>query len=179
MKRTSRIITYIMIIFLAASCASSDIPAENLMNSDGRTLQRKLPYLDNLNRRDSGDNDIEIQSITYTIWERELRKNSMDSSTEKLGAIEIVELQRSESMKFCKTKRYIETMYEIRIYNNDGKVVWTNAYSEEAKYSPPLFGEKKNPEGKQEAESTMLKAAIERFKNDIEMQYDGTKVKLR
>ena len=179
MKKLKAIIICISIMLLAASCASSDIPIEDLMKADGRTLQRKLPYLENLNRRDSGDNDIEIQSITYTIWERELRKNIMDSSTEKLGAIEIVELLRSESMNLCKTKRYIETMYEIRIYDNEGRVVWTNSYKEEAKYSLPLFGEKKNPEGEREAESTMLKSAIERFKKDIEMQYDGIKVKLR
>lgn len=179
MKTLKAIIICISIMLLASSCASSGIPVEDLMKADGREMTRKLPYLENLNRKDSGDNAIEKQSIAYTIWERELRKNIMDSSTEKLGAIEIVELFRSESMNFWKTKRYLETVYEIRIYDNDERVFWTNTYREKSKYSLPLFGEKRNAEGAREAESEMIKSAIEEFKKDVELEYDNIKVKLR
>ena len=179
MKKLKAMILYISVMLLAASCVSSGIPVEELLKADGKEMTRKLPYLENLNRKDSGDNSIEKQPIAYTIWERELRQNILDSNTEKLGAIEIVELYRSESMNFWKTKRYVETVYEIRIYDNEGKVIWSKSYSNEAKYSLPLFGEKRNAEGALEVEGKMIRSAIEGFKKDIELEYDKIKVRLR
>lgn len=171
MKRLKSLSIYLTILLLAASCSSSDIPVIFLLEPDGKTLSAKLPYLDDLNHSHDGGNAIGQQAYPYTIWERELRKNILDQEAEDRGSVEIVEIYRNESLSFWKTRRYIDISYEIRIYNEDGRIVWNRTYNRAESYSLPLFGPRENRRERMQTESLMMKSVIEEFKDDIEEDY--------
>ena len=178
MKKLNMLIPYILIVLLAVSCASSEVQVQDLLQADGRTMERKLPYLDNLNHGGNGQSTIESQSYPYTVWERELRNNIIDGRAEDLGSIEIVELYRNEKPSFWKTSCYLDIGYEIRIYDNDGRAIWTRTYYRAGKYSIPLFGAKDGTKAMKKEECIMMKSVIEEFKDDVESQYDSIKVAL-